>query len=33
MTNTLFRRDNNPENIINILDFYILVTEINNSIN
>ena len=33
MTNTLFRRDNNPEKIVNILDFHILVSEINNSIN
>ncbi|GIR12487.1 MAG: reactive intermediate/imine deaminase [Cryomorphaceae bacterium] len=33
MTNTLFRCDNNPEKIVNILDFHILVSEINNSIN
>ena len=31
MTNTLFRRDNNLEKIVNILDFLILVSEINNS--
>ena len=30
MTNTLFRRDNNLEKIVNILTF-ILVSEINNS--
>ena len=29
MTNTLFKRDNNTKKIVNILDFYILVSEIN----
>ena len=33
MTNTLFRCDNNTENIVNILDFHILVSEIYNSLN
>ena len=33
MTNTLFRCDNNTENIVNILDFHILVSEIYNLLN